>query len=34
MEEDLRLWIALYEGLVQRQASMNILVLKGELLGD
>jgi hypothetical protein len=34
MEEDLRLWIALYEGLVERQASVNLLLSKGELLGD
>lgn len=32
MEEDLRLWIALYQGLVLWQVSMNFLVPNGELL--
>ena len=34
MEEDPRLWIALYQGLFQWQASMNLLVPNGKLLGD
>jgi hypothetical protein len=34
MGEDLRLWIALYLGLVQWLASMYLLVPNGELLGD
>jgi hypothetical protein len=34
MEEDLTLWFALYQGLVQWLASMDLLVLNEELLCD